>query len=141
MEAVKQADAPMAAADAAAPAEAASCIGSHMTVVGRIACKGPAHVYGHIAGELTAADILVGDGARVEGTLAGTDFRIKAGAEIRGTIRGREVTIEGRVEGTIRATEVKLLGRASVEGDVFHQRLSMEEETVFEGTSRVLSEA
>jgi cytoskeletal protein CcmA (bactofilin family) len=136
MEAVKQADVPIAAADA--PADSVSCIGSHMSVVGRIACAGPAHVYGHIAGELSAADILVGDGARIEGTLAGADFRIAAGAEIRGTVRGREVTIEGRVEGTIRAKEVKLLGRASVEGEVFHQRLSMEEETLFEGTSRML---
>jgi hypothetical protein len=34
---------------------------------------------------------------------------------------------------------LKLLGHAAVEGDIFHQRLSMEEATQFEGSSRLLS--
>jgi cytoskeletal protein CcmA (bactofilin family) len=135
MEALKLQSAPTEPAEA--PAET-SCIGSHMSVVGRIACAGPAHVFGHIAGELVAADVLIGGGACIEGTVTGADFRIEAGAEIKGTISGRDVTIEGRVEGTIRAQEVKLLGRGRVEGDVFHRRLSMEEQTVFDGMSRML---
>jgi cytoskeletal protein CcmA (bactofilin family) len=109
---------------AAAPEEVPeTCsIGADMSIVGKVLCTGPLHVLGHIEGELRSAHLVIGDGAVV-----------------RGSIRAREVTVLGRVRGTIRAAQVKLLARAVVEGDVFHQQLSIEEEALFEGSSRPLA--
>src|SRR6476620_5254742 len=38
-----------------------SCIGSGMSVVGKIECNGPAQVFGRIEGELRASDLLIGE--------------------------------------------------------------------------------
>jgi cytoskeletal protein CcmA (bactofilin family) len=40
------------------------------------------------------------------------------------------------VKGTIRANRVRLNSTASVEGDIFHRSLAIEENARFEGTSR-----
>src|SRR5580704_7631131 len=63
------------------------------------------------------------------------------GAVVRGSVCAHEVTVLGRVMGTIRAVQVKLLGHAAVEGDIFHQQLSIEEEALFDGSSRPLVRA
>jgi cytoskeletal protein CcmA (bactofilin family) len=97
----------------------ASCIGSDMSVVGNIECNGPARVFGRIKGDLRASDLLIGDGAQVEGSVIAQD-----------------VTICGRVKGTIRAVRAKLLDGAAVEGDIFHRSLSIDENSLFEGSSR-----
>src|SRR6516165_11085421 len=39
----------------------ASCIGSDMSIVGKIDCNGPAQVLGRIEGELRASDLLISD--------------------------------------------------------------------------------
>jgi len=96
-----------------------SCIGSGMSIVGNIECSGPAQVYGRIKGELRASDLLIGDGAQVEGSVIAQD-----------------VTVCGRVKGTIRAVRVKLQNGGTVEGDIFHRSLSIDENSVFEGSSR-----
>ncbi len=101
--------------------EPASSIGSDMSIVGTILSTGAVEVFGRIKGELRGASLLIADGGRIEGNAC-----------------GQEVTVLGRITGTIRAVQVKLLGRAAVEGDIFHQRLSIEEEALFEGTSRPL---
>jgi cytoskeletal protein CcmA (bactofilin family) len=96
-----------------------SCIGSGMSIVGNIECNGPAQVYGRIKGELRASDLLIGDGAQVEGSVIVQD-----------------VTVCGRVKGTIRAVRVKLQDGGAVEGDIFHRSLSIDENCLFEGSSR-----
>jgi len=45
----------------------ASCIGSDMSIVGKIDCDGPAQVFGRIEGEVRASDLQISDGAQVEG--------------------------------------------------------------------------
>ena len=100
------------------PHTAVSCIGSDMSIVGNVECRGPAQVFGKIEGELRAAELVIGEGA-----------------EIDGTIEAEDITISGRVKGTIRAVRVKLQG-ATVEGEIIHRTLSMDESSVFEGTSR-----
>jgi cytoskeletal protein CcmA (bactofilin family) len=109
---------------AAAPEEVleTSSIGADMAIVGRVLCTGPVHVFGRIEGELHGADLVIGEGAVV-----------------RGSVGARAVTVLGRVTGTIRAVQVKLLGHAAVEGEIFHQQLSIEEEALFEGSSRPLA--
>ena len=102
----------------------ASCIGSGMSVIGKIECDGPAQVFGRIEGELRASDLLIGDGA-----------------EIEGNVIAQNVTVCGRVKGTIHAVRVKLQSGGTVEGDIFHKSLSIDENSLFEGSSRRVENA
>ena len=95
-----------------------SCIGSGMSIVGNVVCKGPAQVFGRIDGELHATELVIGEGGEIEGSVV-----------------AQEVTVNGRVKGTIRAARVRLQG-GTVEGDIFHRTLSIDESSVFEGMSR-----
>src|ERR671922_1729325 len=97
----------------------ASCIGSDMSIVGNIDCKGPAQIFGRIEGEVRASDLQISDGAQVEGSVI-----------------AQNVTVCGRVKGTIRAVRVKLQNGGAVEGDIFHRSLMIEENSLFEGLSR-----
>ena len=97
----------------------ASCIGSDMSIVGKIDCDGPAQVFGRIEGEVRASDLQISDGAQVEGSVI-----------------AQNVTVCGHVKGTIRAVRVKLQNGGAVEGDIFHQTLSIDENSQFEGSSR-----
>jgi cytoskeletal protein CcmA (bactofilin family) len=97
----------------------ASCIGSDMSIIGKIDCSGPAQVLGRIEGEFRASDLLISDGAEVEGNII-----------------AQGVTVCGRVKGTIRAIRVKLQNGGAVEGDIFHRTLSIDENSQFEGSSR-----
>jgi cytoskeletal protein CcmA (bactofilin family) len=97
----------------------ASCIGSDMSIIGKIDCNGPVQVFGRIEGELRASQLLISDGAQVEGGIIAQD-----------------VTVCGRVKGTIRAVRVKLQDGGAVEGDIFHRSLSIDENSLFEGSSR-----
>jgi cytoskeletal protein CcmA (bactofilin family) len=97
----------------------ASCIGSDMSIVGNIECKGPAQVLGRIEGEVRASDLQISEGAQVEGSVI-----------------AQNVTVCGRVKGTIRAVRVKLQNGGAVEGDIFHRTLSIDENSQFEGSSR-----
>jgi cytoskeletal protein CcmA (bactofilin family) len=96
-----------------------SRIGSGMSIVGKVECKGPAQVFGRIEGELRASDLLIGDGAAIDGSVI-----------------AQNVTVCGHVKGTIRAARVKLENAAAVEGDIFHRSLSIDENSLFEGSSR-----
>ena len=96
-----------------------SCIGAAMSVVGKIECNGPAQVFGRIEGELRASDLLIGDSAQIEGNVI-----------------AQNVTVCGRVKGTIHAVRVKLQSGGAVEGDIFHKSLSIDENSLFEGSSR-----
>jgi cytoskeletal protein CcmA (bactofilin family) len=97
----------------------ASCIGSDMSIVGNIECNGPVQIFGRIEGELRASDLLINDGAQVEGNVIAQD-----------------VTVCGSVKGTIRAVRVKLQNGGAVEGDIFHRSLAVDENSLFEGSSR-----
>jgi cytoskeletal protein CcmA (bactofilin family) len=96
-----------------------SCIGSGMSIVGKIECNGPAQVFGRIEGELRATDLLVGDGATIDGNVV-----------------AQNITVCGRIKGSIRAVRVKLQNGGAVEGDIFHRSLSIDENSLFEGSSR-----
>jgi cytoskeletal protein CcmA (bactofilin family) len=51
------------------PSEAISSIGSEITIVGKIICKGVLKVYGLVEGELIASNALIADGARIQGDI------------------------------------------------------------------------
>ena len=116
------AHAPQASVPRSHPApdnETVSSIGADVTIVGKIVGKGTVKVFGRIEGELQASNVTICEGSQVEGNLVAQDL-----------------TIGGLVKGTIHAVRVKLLGTAKVEGDIFHRSLSIEENALFEGTSR-----
>jgi len=96
-----------------------SCIGAGMSIVGKIECNGPAQVFGRIEGEVRASDLLVGDGATIDGSVI-----------------AQSVIVCGRIKGIIRAVRVKLQNGGAVEGDIFHRSLSIDEDSLFEGSSR-----
>src|SRR5215468_7691438 len=88
----------------------ASCIGSDMSIVGNIECKGPAEVFGRIEGEVRASDLQINDGAQVEGSVI-----------------AQNVTVCGRVKGTIRAVRVKLQNGGAVAGAIFRRESPRDE--------------
>ena len=104
---------------AAIPSEADTSIGSDITIIGKIVGKGIVKVFGNIEGELHASHVIVGEGAKIEGSIV-----------------AQELTIGGHVKGTIHAGRAKLLSTAKVEGDIFHRSLSIDENALFEGSSR-----
>ena len=67
---------------------------------------------------------------------ARSDLLIGDGAQVEGSVIAQDVTVCGRVKGTIRAVRVKLQEGGVVEGDIFHRSLTIEENSVFEGSSR-----
>src|SRR5215472_9642450 len=71
------------------PSETISSIGSDMTVIGQIVCKGILKIYGLVEGEVIASNALIADGARIQGD-----------------ILAQELTVGGRVSGSIHALRV-----------------------------------
>jgi cytoskeletal protein CcmA (bactofilin family) len=72
----------------------------------------------------------------VQGDIHGTNIVIGEKAKITGGIVGEEVVVRGHVLGSIRGKRVMLQSSSHVEGDVFHQALSIEQGAFFEGKSR-----
>ena len=68
--------------------------------------------------------------------MRGSELIIGEGADIVGNVIAQEVIIRGRIKGTIRAVRVKLQASGTVEGDIFHRSLSIEDSALFEGSSR-----
>ena len=75
-------------------------------------------VDGHINGNVSCARLTIGkDG------------------EITGDIKAKEIVVRGKVKGAIRAIRVMLMEGADVAGDIFYDRMSMEEGARFVGAS------
>ena len=69
-------------------------------------------------------------------TVAHHELLCGDGATIDGSVIAQNVTVCGRIKGTIRAVRVKLQNGGAVEGDIFHRSLSIDENSLFEGSSR-----
>jgi len=89
--------------------EAASSIGSGLSVVGKIIGDGALTIFGHVEGEIRASTIVIAEGAQIEG---------KVSAE--------ELTVGGYVKGTLHANRVTVNSTAVVKGDIFHRTLMIE---------------
>ena len=92
----------------AVQSEAASSIGSGLSIVGKILGPGVLTIFGHVEGEVRASTIVIAEGAQIEG---------KVSAE--------ELTVGGYVKGTVHAS-VTLNSTAVVKGDIFHRTLAIE---------------
>ena len=60
---------------------------------------------------------------------------VGAGGHVAGDIKANEVVVRGKVKGIIRAARIMLLDSADVAGDVFFDKMSMEEGAQFVGAS------
>jgi cytoskeletal protein CcmA (bactofilin family) len=104
-----------------ASTDSVSTLGPGIVITGNIICEGSTQIFGRVTGDIVAAQIVIGDGARVEGNLTAS-----------------EVAIHGAFKGTVRGNSVRLKGAATVEGEIFSKSLAVEENVQFEGVSRKL---
>ena len=89
-----------------------------------------------IRGELSGSEDLYLDG-EVEGSidLKGHSLTIGPNGHIRANVNAQEVVIHGRVDGNIRGTDrVELKKSAVLAGDIFTQRIMIEEGAFFKGS-------
>jgi len=86
-----------------------SIIGSDVQIEGNIKTVGELQLDGMITGDLACGGLIMGESGAV-----------------KGTITADSVTIRGQVQGEIRARAVRLEKSAVVEGNVFHESLSVE---------------
>jgi len=101
--------------------DSVSTLGPGIVITGNIICEGSTQIFGRVTGDIVAAQIVIGDGARVEGNLTAL-----------------EVAIHGAFKGTVHGNTVRLKGAATVEGEIFSKSLAVEENVQFEGVSRKL---
>ncbi|HVZ04610.1 polymer-forming cytoskeletal protein [Hyphomicrobium sp.] len=100
-------------------AKSVSIIGSDLTIAGNLICKGEVQVDGIVEGDIEGSHVVVGDGAT-----------------ITGSISAEEIVIRGHVVGSVHGRRVMLQTTSQVEGDIYHQSLSIEQGAMFEGKSR-----
>jgi len=100
-----------------------SVIGADLTIAGNLICKGEVQVDGIVEGDIQGSNVVIGEGATVTGGIAAD-----------------EVIVRGHVIGSIHSRRVMLQTTSQVEGDIFHQSLSIEQGAMFEGKSRRTNE-
>lgn len=98
---------------------AVSVIGPDLTITGNLISKGQVQIEGTIEGDIHGSHVVVGENANVAGGII-----------------AEEVVIRGHVMGSIRSKRVMLQATSQVDGDIFHQALSIEQGAMFEGKSR-----
>lgn len=86
-----------------------SIVGADVHIEGNVKTVGELQLDGSITGDLACGCLVMGESGAVDGTIAADS-----------------VTVRGSVKGEIRAKSVRLEKSAIVEGDVYHESLSVE---------------
>lgn len=86
-----------------------SIVGADVQIEGNVKTVGELQLDGSITGDLACGSLVMGETGKVNGTIA-----------------AETVTVRGSVKGEIRAKSVRLEKSAVVEGDVYHESLSVE---------------
>ena len=91
-----------------------------------------------ISNDLTIHGNVTSEGiVRLEGTIIGdmncTSLVVDNDGSISGNISAKEVKVHGRVGGTVHGANVMLHSSAFVEGDIYHQGISIEMGTHYDG--------
>lgn len=86
-----------------------SIIAADVQIEGNVKTAGELQLDGAITGDLVCGGVVMGESGAVNGTISADS-----------------VTIRGKVTGQIRAKSVRLEKSAVVEGDVYHESLSVE---------------
>jgi cytoskeletal protein CcmA (bactofilin family) len=114
---------PFLAAGARASDRTVSLIGPDLTITGNLVSKGEVQVDGIVDGDIHGSHVVVGESATINGGIVAD-----------------EVVIRGHVVGSVRSKRVMLQSTSQVEGDIYHQSLSIEQGALFEGKSRRTSD-
>lgn len=110
---------PFLASPRAIERSSGSVVGADLTITGNLISKGEVTVDGIVEGDIHGSHVVIGPSAT-----------------INGSIIADETIVRGHVIGSIRAKRVMLQASSQVEGDIFHQALSIEQGAMFEGKSR-----
>jgi cytoskeletal protein CcmA (bactofilin family) len=78
-----------------------------------------------ITGQLESSEDIQIEG-QVEGDVRAAMVRVGAGAKVHGTVSGEEVELSGTVDGKIEARKVVLTASAHMSGDIVHQDISIQ---------------
>ena len=97
---------------------APSVIGKDLTIVGNAYSAGQVHVSGDFQGDIRCSSIVIAEMSTVTGNIEADD-----------------IVINGNVIGTLNGKRVKLQAYSRVEGDIYHESLTIEEGAVFTGKS------
>ena len=93
-----------------------SVIASDVRIVGDIITQGEIQVDGQVDGDITCANLVVGEGARISGE-----------------VTAEQVRVHGELTGKINASMVRIAKSARVIGDVAHESLEIEAGAHVEG--------
>jgi cytoskeletal protein CcmA (bactofilin family) len=96
-----------------------------------------------VKGELSGSEDLYLDG-EVEGSIELRDHHLTIGphGKVRADINAREVVVHGQLNGSVRGTErVELKPSAVLTGDIFTQRIVIEDGAIFKGAIETQREA
>ncbi len=88
-----------------------------------------------IQGQLSGSEDLYMDG-QIEGSITLQDSRLTVGpnARVKADLNVRDAIVFGRVEGNVRASgRIEMRQSASIVGDLFAARLSVEENAIIQG--------
>lgn len=110
---------PFLAATPRAADRSLSMIGPDLTITGNLISKGEVQVDGVVEGDIHGSHVVIGESATIHGGIVAD-----------------EVVVRGHVVGTVRSKRVMLQSTSQVEGDIYHQSLSIEQGALFEGKSR-----
>ena len=97
-------------------AETVSALGHGMLITGNIVCAGSMQIFGRVIGDIHAAKLIIGEGARVEGNVI-----------------AQETVIQGFFKGTLRSNSISLQSTAMVDGEILNKSLTIEQNAQFEG--------
>jgi cytoskeletal protein CcmA (bactofilin family) len=78
-----------------------------------------------ITGQLESSEDIQIEG-EVNGDVRAAVVRVGAGAKVNGTVSGEEVELSGTIEGKIEARKVVLTSSAHMEGDITHQDIAIQ---------------
>lgn len=102
---------------------AISIIGPDLVINGNLISKGEVQVDGIVEGDVHGSHVVVGPSATISGGIV-----------------AEEIVIRGHVTGSVRGKRVMLQATSQVEGDIYHNALSIEQGAMFEGKSRRMTE-
>jgi cytoskeletal protein CcmA (bactofilin family) len=102
---------------------AGSTISVDFTINGDVKCNGEAKLDGNVNGNVECLNLIVGENGSIDGN-----------------VTADSVTVFGHVHGNVYARKVTLKSTARVEGDVFHNGLSIDMGADFLGASQKLLE-
>ena len=94
-------------------------INEDLLIVGNVKSPGRLHIDGDVRGSIRCDSLLLGEKA-----------------SLLGDVTAEEVIVNGMVTGSIRARRVTLCSNCKVEGEIFHEHLTIEQGAYFEGVSR-----